>query len=184
LTLEDLSTFVGLRIKRDLALLTLMATNVCPGHEAQSGVHYVLFDELNKQLPLAWQLDDNQVIMRGCEYRRLPCKNLAVERDIIGEMEVRLQLPVSCTPNTGSPKLDRAFERHAKRSGHASFGAMCDAIDAARKSRLTPHVRQAAHARLEAMFEINLADERKQAARKADIEVRKPLYEQGCVRVV
>jgi Family of unknown function (DUF5681) len=184
LDVEDLPTYVGLRIKRDVALLTLMTMDDGPGYNRRRGTQYLLSDTLNGRLPLAWQLDDNQKVARACDFQRLSPKGLEIERDILDEMEARLQLPVSRAPGTGSKKLDRAFERHAKRAGHASFAAMSDALEAERKSRLTPHIRQAAHERLEAMFQISLANERTRAARKAERNADQPLYEKRRLRVV
>ena len=182
--IDDLPRCLALMFHRDHALITWVRMSHSDlQHDKRIALQWLMFDALNKELPLAWQLDDHDTLMRFCRYRSMSAKQLDLERDTLGEMEPRLQLPACRNPDTGSLKVDLKLERSARHSGYASFSAMSDALEKARLKRLTPAIRQAAHERLEAMFTLNVEAERRRAARNADLEANKPLYEQRRVAV-
>lgn len=177
--IDDLPRCLALMFHRDHALITwvrMSHSDLQP--DKWIALQWLMFDALNKELPLAWQLDDHDTLMHYCRYRSMSAKQLDLERDVLSEMEARLQLPACRNPDTGSRKVDLKLERSARHSGYASFSAMSDALEKARLKRLTPAIRQAAHERLEAMFTLNVDAERRRAAHNADLEAKRPLYEQ------
>jgi hypothetical protein len=184
LSTDDLPASVAVLLQRDQALIHWATMS---GRDSQDerrlALAWLVFETFNKRLPLAWQLDDVELLTRISHYQSMSDKQLDIERAILSEMEARLQLPQSRKPDTGSDKVDRTMEQWASKAGYASFAVMNDALEGQRISRLTRKIKQVAHERLEAMFTIDVEAERRRVARKADEEARKPLYEQRRLEV-
>lgn len=182
---DDLPQAVGTRIQRDYAILRLTTTRGDrPAEIQRNGIRYAMYMLLNEQLPLAWQISEDELLSLAIQNARLAPKKIEMEIDILDEMTALLKLPVSRTPSTGSKKNDKLFDQLAKKEGYESFAAAGDALENERKARLTRVIRRAAHERLEAMFKINLAEERERAARMARNAAAMPLYEARRLEVV